>query len=52
MGGSGLQQTILEVYRGSNLVRSGIRVRSYLIEYVVDDPMKEIKILELKKLID
>jgi hypothetical protein len=28
-----------------------LRVRSYLVEYVVDDPMKEIKILELKKLI-
>jgi len=26
------------------------RVRSYLVEYVVDDPMKEIKVLELRKL--
>jgi len=28
-----------------------LRVRNYLIEYVVDDPMKEIKILELRKLV-
>ncbi|MGB0344146.1 MAG: hypothetical protein ACPGGJ_02035 [Coraliomargarita sp.] len=27
-----------------------LQVRNYLIEYVIDDPMKEIKILELRKL--
>ena len=29
-----------------------LRVRNYLIEYVIDDPMREIKILELRKILD
>jgi len=37
---------------GKGRIVQQLRVRSYLIEYVVDDPMKEIKILELKKLVD
>lgn len=31
---------------------SKIRIRSYVLEYIVDDPVREIKIVELTKVTD
>ena len=35
---------------GKGRIVQQLRVRNYLIEYVVDDPMREVKIPELRKL--